>query len=1048
MLLWALLLLGCVWAMFEEQAGDIDWTLEHVGEVQHAVFNQPNRRVVVGTASNVVAALSTKTGEVLWRQPLPVHEALRGMAALTASKDEAVISLSCSMSGESALRAWRIKDGALLWDWGSTGPTPVSALGAPSLLEYHLRATMPPLARTQPAADLIVLGANSAKTVEVLAVTGGEGSEEVRGWSGQSGALLWSSPLPVQSGRVMSSLRLVGCGEAGAALLVLEWAGRRLELWAVDRETGKLSNAALPEQMVGLEFVSANQWVALEGYLVLRDQNQQQLHLVRLVCTQSAVTTELAHSLPISTAYAQASIQGLGEVGRRSPDVFIIKTQAKETMVRVLEGKLLLQETFSASLPGLLAAAPALSSASLASSAVLTASLSDSSLSLSVQNLTELGGAVETLAQSLTDFNGRGGVSRVFLDAFRKSSGSQHLGYRALVVMQDLSVNLVQGGRVVWCLEEALGSVMQVAFFGLPLASHFNEDTGFPSFMSRLQTAAKDVVALGVGLPANLKQIPSKLQTLIDKYKLPKVKLSAVAEGVKEGSPTTRDAFGLQQILLAVTSVGKLFGINTDSGELVWSKYIFNTQDAESWQLWKVVPINQHPLHAESVALCRRHNSSEFRLVYFNPINGKVSSTDSLELSSAAVAQAYPLVSATLDVHGHPTRALLLLDTNNRVLIRPFRADTWELFGPTVNKTFLFQLHDEAGGWSGLQGYSLETQGVDVRASDEAKVNALVAVPRWSFALPEQEAWAGLAMRDPQQHIQSQVKKTGKGDKVMWKYLNPNLLVLATVRKPPTQETIPSIKKPHDPAVTIYLLDLVTGHVLERVYHKQCAGPVHLVVAENKVIYHYWNVKHSRHEMSVLELYEDQELKENLKLGLGQSFSSYLEPNPNVLQQTFRFPHGSILALGTTTSLYGVTEREILLGLADGQIAALSHRYLDARRPLDTDNAAVNEAYLVEGLIPYETDLLMDDRKIISYNHSIPRLAGLASSQTGLESTSLVVGWGLDLFLVRVTPSGTFDLLDPDFNYELLVLTVVAVVATLIITNVLVERQTLADAWA
>jgi len=39
--------------------------------------------------------------------------------------------------------------------------------------------------------------------------------------------------------------------------------------------------------------------------------------------------------------------------------------------------------------------------------------------------------------------------------------------------------------------------------------------------------------------------------------------------------------------------------------------------------------------------------------------------------------------------------------------------------------------------------------------------------------------------------------------------------------------------------------------------HKDAKGPVNLVQTENTLVYNYWNNKKLRHEISVMELYEN-----------------------------------------------------------------------------------------------------------------------------------------------------------------------------------------------
>ena len=50
-------------AIYEEQAGEHDWLLQHVGHVQHAALGS-GKQLIVGTEANAVAALGLDTGAV------------------------------------------------------------------------------------------------------------------------------------------------------------------------------------------------------------------------------------------------------------------------------------------------------------------------------------------------------------------------------------------------------------------------------------------------------------------------------------------------------------------------------------------------------------------------------------------------------------------------------------------------------------------------------------------------------------------------------------------------------------------------------------------------------------------------------------------------------------------------------------------------------------------------------------------------------------------------------------------------------------------------
>lgn len=71
----------------------------------------------------------------------------------------------------------------------------------------------------------------------------------------------------------------------------------------------------------------------------------------------------------------------------------------------------------------------------------------------------------------------------------------------------------------------------------------------------------------------------------------------------------------------------------------------------------------------------------------------------------------------------------------------------------------------------------------------------------------------------------------------------------------------------------------------------------------------------------------------------------------------------------------------------------------------------------------------------------------MATSPALLESTSLVLGSGLDLFHTRIAPSGSFDVLSDNFNKAQLLATIFALAIGIIVVRPLVRRKMLRQSW-
>ena len=56
--------------------------------------------------------------------------------------------------------------------------------------------------------------------------------------------------------------------------------------------------------------------------------------------------------------------------------------------------------------------------------------------------------------------------------------------------------------------------------------------------------------------------------------------------------------------------------------------------------------------------------------------------------------------------------------------------------------------------------------------------------------------------------------------------------------------------------VHVNVLDTISGKVVYRITHAPGSGPVEVAIAENNIVYSYWNAQYKRQELSSLGLYE------------------------------------------------------------------------------------------------------------------------------------------------------------------------------------------------
>lgn len=150
-----------------------------------------------------------------------------------------------------------------------------------------------------------------------------------------------------------------------------------------------------------------------------------------------------------------------------------------------------------------------------------------------------------------------------------------------------------------------------------------------------------------------------------------------------------------------------------------------------------------------------------------------------------------------------------------------------------------------------------------------------------------------------------------------------------------------------------------------------------------------------------------------------------------------------IKALGFTKSRLGVTSRALLAISDMDQIVSISRRFLDVRRPYGKPTAQEME----ELLMMYEPMIMTDPKTVITGDRPTKDLQHVYSFPTEFESTSALIGVGLDLFAGSVAPSRTFDMLGPDFNKAQLVLTTTGLLLSTLILKPIVKNKQLKRQW-
>jgi ER membrane protein complex subunit 1 len=279
---------------------------------------------------------------------------------------------------------------------------------------------------------------------------------------------------------------------------------------------------------------------------------------------------------------------------------------------------------------------------------------------------------------------------------------------------------------------------------------------------------------------------------------------------------------------------------------------------------------------------------------------------------------------------------------------------------------------------------------------------------------------------------------------VVFKYMNPNMVFFIAC------ET--------SGGLGISGVDTVTGSlVYSSVVNGATCDPVpHGVHMDNWLVLHYYSIEFDRFEVAVVDLFEqrgDVSMREILtyEKNLGEKSAFDLPVDPIAVAQQYVFPYGAISAVSVTTTSGGITPRQILFATKSGQLIAIKKDiWLNPRRPGgDTSNTPPRLiANPEEGLPPYNATLPVIPTDTLSHMHMLDGIRLVVTLPTHLESTSIAVVFGKDIFCAPVyIGNAPYDVLPPFFNYWLLYVSGGSLLGAVIVTAGLAKRKALMDKW-
>ena len=275
---------------------------------------------------------------------------------------------------------------------------------------------------------------------------------------------------------------------------------------------------------------------------------------------------------------------------------------------------------------------------------------------------------------------------------------------------------------------------------------------------------------------------------------------------------------------------------------------------------------------------------------------------------------------------------------------------------------------------------------------------------------------------------------------VLYKYLSPNLALLTAVSD--SSDTL-----------SMYLVEAVSGDILQVSSHQglDTSLPISSAVSENWFTYSFTikdpATQAPTHYLISSELFESPTTNDRGPIPHTANYSTTApgsSSSPHIVTQSFLLTE-PISHMSVSQTSQGITSRQLLAVLPDSSAIIGLHRYmLDPRRPVNRDPTSLE---LEEGLTRYHPVLPLDPKLYLTHSREVVGIKKLISRPTRLESTSLVFGFGHDVFGTRLTPSLAYDVLNPAFNKVQLLFTVVALFVGVVVLAPMARSRQAETRW-
>nr|QBH67553.1 hypothetical protein UEMT_2019 [Ustilago esculenta] len=1089
-------------ALSKAEAGKIDWHVPRIG-VPHAsndsatpylaprfhriikpdadIKEKAQTAIFVATESNTVGALNPRNGAIVWRQILPEHE------QLLLQKQFGEVALAISGNGGANVRLYHAFTGYLIWESAQHSirdgllPEPGFPATDAAFLTETASADVPP--------DVVVL--SNARTVRRLA---GAYGAEVWTWQPQEDISRRSVIRVVPNKdkiHVVSLLRNTNSVYNSISVATLSThTGELLTTHEIPSGLGTAADVViLPWTQLPNLPPTANPgswvaWLNKDGTIraaPLDPPNKRfaQPQVIYAKRSESIFTGLVDVGLSSKGLFVARRSDGLAEVLKVSADAkFTSFWEFEEDAYDAVyagtydrQGRAYLQRVFFSRSQHL---------------------LNFHFLWVDANN----GGEGQVNGFSFQwDHDMHGNIHAATFEA--SQVGQYQLATRTVLVTSSGSIRLLFDDQHQWILEESLTQTTHTAFVDLPEkkltaipggTATFDHE-GFVKRLVRHTLSLKHlpqysiafVTRFATGSYGSLEQpglassssasasAAAATTTMVKEGRKParqkqeqEKKPSSLAPRVADANTTSnlfRDPFGFRKVVVVATAKGKLYALDTTAKDaIVWEKSLIGYGDGEGepeptvnikfmQTVRELSTDGKSPLLAIVAEVELQPGLFTTRVFELNPLNGEfLDDAPSGQAVFIGRCQDAFLLPQSVEDPVKRQQSLGLIDQNNNLFLYPDTLAVAERF-ETLSDRYFFSVQKPASSPANstqFVGYVVERGVSSIHRSKQV----------WSWAVPAGEQVVQVVQASHRDTIALYGRVLGDRS-TLYKYLNPHASLVVTAT--------PSANQAH-----LYLLDTVTGNVLYELELEDVdsAQPLRAHLVENWITaaYSVRNAEEGRTTHIVTaELYEepnvDEAVKGKAKRGLSSSwggltgnFSSYTgdssQPSgrdilPTAFVRTFLYTGGTVHALVTTTTKFGISLKNLLLATDRDAVVSIPRKLLDPRRPIGKPSASEAEEYM----IPYSPLITEDPKWVVNHIYPAANIRGLTTGPALLESTATVYAYGLDSFSSRFSPSGQFDILQESFNKPQLLLTLAILSVGIVITRPMVRNKNLSLRW-